>query len=52
MWNIKNLLLGLFMVILEIYAIRGIILTGKSYYYAGLILCVIITIAYFRNARR
>ncbi len=52
MWNIKYVLLSIFMIILDIYAIRGILLTGKTYYYAGLIVCLLVTTAAVRNCKR
>lgn len=51
MWNIKYVLLSIFMVILDIYGIRGILLTGKTYYYAGLAVCLLVTAAAVRNCR-
>lgn len=52
MWDIKNILAGVFMIILDIIALRGILASGAAYYYAGLIVCLILTVSFFRNAKR
>lgn len=52
MWNFRNLFVGIFMVILDVIAIRGVIATHSSMYYIGVFLCTLLAFICLRNIRR
>lgn len=53
MWNVKNIATGIFFILLDFIAIRGVVRGySGSYYLVGAIICTVIIIACFRNARK